>query len=148
MVYGSPGSGKSTFVIQFQKYLASNHDLKILFWAKEEGVSQTLKEKLQRLDAFDKNIFITEGLPKDLSSFDALVIDSVNDARLAPEDIAELQTKYPDLSLILIFQATKEGKFKGLNEWEHWVQSVIQIKNGKAITGKNRFGANGEIDVF
>lgn len=87
-------------------------------------------------------------MPDNLNEFDVLIIDSVNDARLEPIDIKNLQKQYPKLSLVLIFQTKKDGQFRGYNTWEHWVQTVIEVKNGVAHTGKNRFGTKGEYEIF
>ncbi len=83
-----------------------------------------------------------------LQNYDVFIIDSVSDAHLTPEDIEAMQKQYPQLSLILIFHTTKDGQFRGLNTWEHWVQTVVEVKDGIATTGKNRFGAKGEINIF
>jgi hypothetical protein len=67
MIYGSPGAGKSTFAVNFTKYLAERFNLKILFVAKEEGISGTTKDKFVRLNAVNKNILISETIPADLT---------------------------------------------------------------------------------
>ncbi|MCF6240944.1 MAG: hypothetical protein L3J74_06310, partial [Bacteroidales bacterium] len=41
MFYGKAGSGKSTISVQLAHYLASAHNMKVLFVAKEEGISST-----------------------------------------------------------------------------------------------------------
>ena len=47
-----------------------------------------------------------------------------------------------------VFQATKDGNFKGSNEFAHDVDVVIEVDNGIAFTEKSRFGGNGEIKVY
>jgi predicted ATP-dependent serine protease len=51
---------------------------------------------------------------------------------------------------IYIFQVTKDGRFRGTNEFEHLVDCVLKAENG-TITSKgckNRFGGNGSVKVF
>jgi len=148
MVYGLPGSGKSTLAIQFAKYLAESHNLKVLYLAKEEGISGTSQEKFMRLNAIHEYISITEKMPSDISNFDVLMIDSVNEMNMTPDDIRAIQTKYPKLSTVQLFKATKEGKFLGASDFAHLCQAEIRCLDGKAQAQKNRFGGNVEVRIL
>jgi DNA repair protein RadC len=142
MIYGLPGSGKSTQSVNFVKYMANNHEFKVLYLAKEEGVSNTIQEKFKRLNAFHPNIFITADMPDDLSFFDLLVIDSVNEMNMTPDDIRKIQETYPNLSTWQIFKATKEGKFLGQSDFGHLCQTELVCSEGSCQAHKNRFGGN------
>jgi predicted ATP-dependent serine protease len=72
--------------------------------------------------------------------FDAVVIDSVNEMNLSPNDICSLQEKSPKTSTIKIFKATKEGRFLGQNDYSHMVQAVFKCEDGFCQSEKNRFG--------
>ena len=143
MFYGMGGSGKSTISVQFAHYLASRHNFKVLFVAKEEGISQTAQEKFKRLNAVHPNVFIDDGTNLNQAfRFDAVVIDSVNEMNLSPNDIRSLQGKSSQTSTIQIFKATKEGKFLGQNDYSHMVQAVFKCEDGMCYAEKNRFGGN------
>jgi DNA replication protein DnaC len=111
MIYGLPGSGKSSLAILFAKYLAENHNLRILYLAREEGISGTSQEKFTRLNAIHKNIHLAEKMPDNLNDYDVLMIDSVNEMNMTPDHIRQIISKYPKLSTVQLFKATKEGKF-------------------------------------
>jgi predicted ATP-dependent serine protease len=150
MFYGKPGSGKSTLTITFAHYLASEHNLKVLFVAKEEGKSGTTKDKFVRLKASHANIDIAENIPccNVLDNYDVIVLDSVNELHLTPDDIRKMTEKHPKLSTVQIFKATKEGKFLGVSDFAHLVQAEFVCENGTAKAEKNRFGGNEAIDIF
>jgi predicted ATP-dependent serine protease len=148
MAYGLPGSGKSTLAIQFAKYLAEKHNMKVLYLAKEEGISGTTQEKFIRLNAIHQNIDIAEKMPENLSNYDVLVIDSVNEMNFTPDNIRQIQTKYPRLSTLQLFKATKEGKFLGQSDFAHLCQAEIKCFEGKAQAQKNRFGGNLEVQIL
>ena len=65
-----------------------------------------------------------------------------------PNNLKNAQKNNPNTSFISIMQTTKDGKFRGINTWEHNVQAVIETTKSKAIAGKNRFGAKGEVEIF
>ena len=147
MIYGLPGSGKSTQSVNFVKYMANEHNFKVLFLSKEEGVSNTIQEKFNRLNAFHKNIYITADMPNDLSYFDLLVIDSVNEMNMQPDDIRAIQETYPNLSTLQIFKATKEGKFLGQSDFGHLCQVELVCADGFCQAHKNRFGGNVRVGI-
>ncbi len=150
MVYGNPGGGKTTLCISFAKYLAQDHNMKVLFATIEEGVNGTCQEKFSRMDAFHSNITISNYLPGDLNVYAIVFIDSVNTFRLSPETLSELKKNNPNTSFISIFQVTKNGVFKGSKEFEHDMDVVVSVENGIASTigCKNRFGKSGEMGVY
>ncbi|MDA3910967.1 MAG: AAA family ATPase [Bacteroidales bacterium] len=150
MIYGGPGSGKSTFEVLFGKSLAEYNDKKVLIITDEEGFSKTMQEKLDRLDAYHKNIFIAEEIPGDIKSFDVVFFDSVQSLQLTPEQLEKFHKDHPRTLMVFVFQVTKDGKFKGEEEFEHIVDVVLHADQGivTSIGKKNRFGGRGELQVY
>ncbi len=144
MVYGLPKSGKSTLCIDFAKYLAQHHG-KVLYVAIEEGFGYTLKEKLERLRAIHPNIYVSEDIPNDLSDYDYVFIDSVSRAKLTIEDLNNLKKTNTGIAFIFVFHTTKNGQFKGQNQFAHDVDVIIEVADEKA-KGNGRFGW-GEVEV-
>lgn len=151
MMSGEPGSGKSTFSIEFAHALAQNLCLNVAFVAKEEGLGYTLKDKFQRLDAFHPNLHIyTDKLPEDISKYDFIFIDSVNEMKIPYDELSKLQEKAraSKTSMFNLFQSTKDGKFRGSEEFAHLADVIIFCKDGVAMTTKNRFGKLGSMNIF
>ena len=150
MVYGKPGGGKTTWCISFAKYLAQQHDLQVLFASIEEGINHTAQDKLRRLNATHPNLIVSDYMPEDLSQFDVVFIDSVNSFRYSVKDLQRLRKANPNIILIYIFQSTKNGQFKGSQEYEHDVDVVIRAEDGVITTQgcKNRFGKTGTMRVW
>jgi len=144
MVFGQPKGGKSTLMLEFAHYLASNHG-NALYVAYEEGYGYTLKEKITRIGAIHPKLHFAEQLPKDLHKYGFVFIDSVSRAGMELADMIKLKNKYSRTSFIFVFHSTKDGKFKGGNELAHEVDTIIEVENGIA-KGKGRFG-QGEIEV-
>ena len=138
MVFGQPKAGKSTLMLEFAQHLASHHG-KVLFVAIEEGYGYTLKEKIQRVGAVHPNLHFAEELPRTCSSYDFVFIDSVSRAGMELEDLIVLKRKHPKTAFIYIFHSTKEGKFRGGNEFAHEVDCIIEVRKD-GIEGKGRFG--------
>jgi hypothetical protein len=149
MFWSRPGKGKSTLSIELAKYLAERFWQRVLYVAAEEGLSYTLKEKFERLNAFHQNITIAPGLPDDLTGYDVVFIDSVTRLKMVPEEFVALKNSYPDKTFVLVFQATSSGDYRGSKEWEHEVDVSINInENGYARAEKTRFGGTGTLKVF
>lgn len=147
MVYGRPKMGKSYLCVDFAGYLARNHG-KVLYVAKEEKLDATLQKKLKDKDVAHPNLFVADNLPKDLSGYQFVILDSVNKLGLNPKDLSILKTSNPGVSFIYIFQTTKEGRFRGTNEFQHDVDVVIEVPEKGIAIQNGRFNQGGEMNIF
>ena len=145
MVCGLPKSDKSTLCLDFAKHLSEHHG-KVLYCAVEEGFGYTLKEKIERLNASNSNLYITVHIPSDLSLYQFVFIDSVSKAGMDVSDLEEQRKQYPGVSFIFIYYTTKEGRLKGVNTHSHEVDVIIEVGKGEAkATG--RFNAGGAVTM-
>lgn len=147
MMYGEPGTGKSSLALQLAHYLAKNHNQNVLVVSKEEGFNYTLKEKLDRLNISHPNLFVTDVMPTDYKNYKTVLLDSVNTLNLSAEKLRELYSKNPKTNFILVFQTTKDGKFRGDKDYEHDVDCVIRTEAMVAYPEKNRFGGKESIKI-
>jgi DNA adenine methylase len=147
MVFGMPKMGKSYLCVDFAGYLARNHG-KVLYVAKEEKLDKTLQDKLREKDVAHENLTVADGIPADLSLYDFIFLDSVNKLGLSPKDLEKLKSQNKGKSFIYVFQATKGGKFKGNNEFQHDVDVVIEVPERGKATQYGRFNQGGELEIF
>lgn len=147
MVYGKPKMGKSFLCVDFAGYLARNHG-KVLYIAREEGLDMTLQEKLKAKDVAHPNLFVSEQIPEDLSYYDFIFFDSVNKLGLSSSDLEILKHNNPGKSFVYIFQTTKEGNFRGANEFQHDVDVVIQVPEKGLAVQNGRYNQGGEMRIF
>lgn len=143
MFYGKPGNGKSTFALQFAGYLSKELGKSVLYVANEEGFGYTLQEKVKRLNVANSNLYLCDSVPEDLSRFDVVFLDSVNNLGLEPEDLKAMPS---GKAYVYIFQTTKDGNYMGKQEFAHDVDTVVRVENMNAYKDKNRYG--GEIHEF
>lgn len=155
-IFGKAGQGKSNFSFQLAEYLANNHG-KVLYVAREEGISTTTQGKVNLNNAVSQYLDFTDmrelnDISKSISErkYRFIVLDSVNTLKLEPMDIQVLKKNHTHLGIICIQQATKTGDARGSNEFSHDADIVIEIDNGQAITVKNRFAekANEPYSIF
>ena len=147
MIFGKPKMGKSYLAVDFSGYLARNHGT-VLYVAREEGIDDTLQQKLKDKNVAHPDLYVSDYLPEDLSKYDFVFLDSVNKLGLTPEDLELLKRKFPTTSFVYIFQTTKQGNFRGGNEFQHDVDVVIEVpEKGQAIQF-GRFNQGGEINIF
>lgn len=147
MVYGKPKMGKSFLCVDFAGYLARNHG-KVLYIAREEGLDFTLQEKLNNKDVAHQNLDVTGSIPDDLTPYDFIFFDSVNKLGLSSSDLEALKHNNPGKSFIYVFQTTKEGNFRGANEFQHDVDVVIQVPEKGLAVQNGRFNQGGEMRIF
>ena len=147
MVFGSPKFGKSYLCLDFAGYLARHHG-KVLYVAYEEKLDKTLQDKIKDKNVFHENLILSDSLPGDLSAYDFVFLDSVNKLGLSPKDLEILKSLNKGVSFIYVFQATKDGQFKGSNEFQHDVDVVVEVPEiGKAVQ-YGRFNQGGELSIF
>jgi hypothetical protein len=138
MVFGKPKNGKSIFCTQMAKYVSENFG-PTLYVAAEEGFSYTLQKKLNEFGLSNQNLHFSnvrdfEGIKEllDNQPFLFVFIDSVNFMKITPEQIEELKALNPSTSFITVQQATKDGKFRGSQEYAHNCDAVIEVIAGVA----------------
>lgn len=148
MFWGGGGSGKTTLALEFAGFLSKELNKKCLFIPNEERTDYTFVEKLNRTKASCSNLYISNALPSILSGYDVIFIDSITTMNIGLETMIRLIERYPKISWVWLFQTTKEGAFRGDQNWQHLVDAEIYCFNGKAKALKNRFGGKGEIEVF
>lgn len=149
VIHGLPGEGKSTFAIQFAKFLADNFG-RVIYISGEEGFSMTFKNKFMLNKVNSKQLYVA-----DLRTFDDIVrvipadfyqfifIDSLDNMNIDADKMKALRLKYPSATIISICQSTKSGLMRGSQEIVHDSDIVVQVQDGLAITTKNRFKEKG-----
>lgn len=160
LVSGSPGSGKTTFLLEFAYMLASEFG-KVLYISSEEYGSSTLAEKLELIvkrnglhkegdskkSLIPKNLFFGKSF-SDLTDYNFIIVDSVNDVDLDIMDYREIRNIYPDKGFVLVLQTTKAEDYRGGKDWEHEADIAIFMKNGNTKMFKNRYGKFNCYDYF
>ncbi len=166
LVWGLPGSGKSTFCMQLANQLAAHQH--VVYVAGEEALgSPTLLDKQRRTLSkanAERCLFINR-LPKStdewkgalqighpLRPYGSRVVfyDSVTKLDISPfyVDAAANDFQLPDfakwVSHIFITHAHKDGQqYRGDGSWGHEVDIIVRVEKGIATTEKNRFGEVG-----
>jgi hypothetical protein len=153
MVFGIPKSGKSILCTQFARYLSENHGT-VLYIAAEEGFSMTLQNKVKSFGAQSDNLYYAnyreyEPIKQAVQGhgFNFVFIDSVNYIKITPEQIEELKELSPETAFITVQQATKDGKFRGSQEFAHNCDIIIRVENGIALQ-QGRFQEPTQMMIF
>ena len=153
MVYGRPKQGKSILSVQWAKYLSENFG-KVLYVASEEGFSVTLQKKVMEFAMDNPNLDFAnfrdfEQIKNAVNrgGYRFVFIDSVNYIRITPEDVEDIKAENPQTAFITIQQATKNGNFRGSQEFAHNCDMVIRVEAGMA-SHQGRFQEPTEMAVF
>jgi len=146
-IFGKPKMGKSYLMIEFAGYLAANHG-RVLYIAKEEGKSATLKKKLKDTAATHPNFMVSNYIPENLGDFDYAFYDSTTKLGLTPDNLMAINAAFKNTASIEIHQVTKDGKARGLNDFVHDVDSIIEVYEKGKARQDGRFNQGGELDFF
>ena len=148
MIFGKPGQGKSTFALDMARDMAVSGD-KALYISSEEHGSYTLQDKLSRVGGGVPGLSFAAKLGDvSLREYQVLFIDSVQVNGLSLESFRKLKAQYTKLGIVLVMQTTKEGNFKGNQEWGHEVDTIIEVSEGVARTTKNRYAALSALRIW
>lgn len=162
LLVGSPGSGKSTLVLQIISALCKKSG--VIYFSLEEDVI-SIKNRTNRLELRLDDIILSSmcelyeiSQQIETSGCNVVVIDSLQMIYVpgkSPFSSASgrfalnyLVTKFPDKTFIVISCMNKSGKVAGSRMLEHMVDVVVYIENERGrmrniTTSKNRFGQAG-----
>ena len=151
IVFGLPKGGKSIWSMQFADYLA-NHFGDVLYIASEEGFKGTIKQKISEWTTNrDKlkfgNFTGFEEIRDNINGYDFVFIDSLDFAQISVEEMEELKALNPNTSFVTIKQVTKDGKFRGSQEFAHNCDIIVEIIDGVAHQ-KGRYNPEAQMLVF
>lgn len=149
MFHGEPHHGKTILLLKLAQYLAENFG-SVLYVSSEEFASTTMTDKVNDfLNPLPKQLHFAESLQDvDLSKYEFVILDSVNDLGLNINQYKEIRKENPDIAFILILQHTKAGDFRGGKDWEHKAEIVGEVNKGVVTLSKNRFGSKNSLDFF
>ena len=149
IIHGMPGEGKSTFAIQFAKYLAENIG-RVVYISGEEGFTKTLRDKFMNNNGISGYLDVADLRTGDdilatiaPDDYNFIFIDSLDNMRIDAEKMKRIREQYKNSALITISQSTKDGKIRGSNELVHDCDISVKVENGIAKTTKNRFKEKG-----
>ena len=148
LVYGEPGSGKSTFAYRLAGGLASRGRVGIL--AAEEAPGPAMAHRLRhaRLDRVGADILRGGGVD-DLVDWASsrhgrtLVIDSVTATYLGAPDCRHLLEVAGLSTVIAVAQVLKDGRQAGPMALAHEADAIIHIAGGSWTVEKSRYGPAG-----
>lgn len=150
-VYGSGGSGKSSFTLLFTQHLASL-GYKILYVAGEQFDTPPFTKLLNQLNIIaGENYKIVPKLETlNPADFDFVVLDTKDSLDIDTQEFLELKGRYTQQSFIIVSHGIKGGDFKGKEQWRNIVDVMVQGEYGVIRTGhdKNRWGGAGEMLIY
>lgn len=151
IVFGLPKGGKSIWSMQFANYLA-NHFGEVLYIASEEGFKGTITQKITEWTDNRTNLDFAnykgfEEIRNGISGYNFVFIDSLDFAKITVDEMEDLKLENPSISFVTIKQVTKDGKFRGSQEYAHNCDIIIQIIDGVAHQ-KGRYNPAAEMEVF
>ncbi|MGA1842945.1 MAG: DNA repair protein RadA [bacterium] len=172
LVYGDPGIGKSTLLLQISDRLAAQE--KVLYISGEESARQ-IKIRSDRLGLSSPGLHIYTGtcMERIVSHLDPLrprviVLDSIQTTyteriESPPGSLSQIRdlatqwmylSKQMNISTFLVGHVTKEGAIAGPKVLEHIVDTVLGLEGDRhhafriLRSVKNRFGPTNEIGLF
>ena len=172
LITGSPGIGKSTFLLQLlQEYAKIGN----VFYVSGEESPRQIKQRAERVNVKSENLYILNDTniekiesvilkekPKVvvIDSIQTLYSENVNSIPGSVTQIRETTLKIieiakkNEIAFYIVGHVTKDGKLAGPKLLEHMVDAVLQIEGEENSyfriirSIKNRYGSTNEISIF
>ena len=172
LITGSPGIGKSTFLLQLSQEYAKIGNV---FYVSGEESPRQIKQRAERVNVKSENLYILNDtniekiesvILKDkpkvvvLDSIQTLYSENVNSIPGSVTQIRETTLKIieiakkNEIAFYIVGHVTKDGKLAGPKLLEHMVDAVLQIEGEEnnyyriIRSIKNRYGSTNEISIF
>ena len=157
-IAGASTNGKTSFIMELMKELATLNMGKIFFNSFEEGTRKTLQDSIRKhgIEEVKKNVLIgsenLKEIDKRLSkrkSAKVVIIDSVQAARITNAEFAAFKEKY-QYSRLLIFISQVEGKSpkgKVAENIRYYADLKIWVEGFRAIS-QGRYNAGGHYTIW
>ena len=142
-IHGLPGNGKTSFAVKFAQYFNQQHGRVLYLASEQNGIDLAFQEILKKYKASfqihtDPKQLTEDHLLTAFKSYDLIILDSATNLGFYPNQIKSLQEQ-SGKAVISILQSTKDGKFKGSQEWLHDVDISLKVDNFEVILEKSRF---------
>ena len=172
LITGSPGIGKSTFLLQLSQEYAKIGNV---FYVSGEESPRQIKQRAERVNVKSENLYILNDtniekiesvILKDkpkvvvIDSIQTLYSENVNSIPGSVTQIRETTLKIieiakkNEIAFYIVGHVTKDGKLAGPKLLEHMVDAVLQIEGEENSyyriirSIKNRYGSTNEISIF
>lgn len=147
--YGAPGSGKSTFASRWLDGIQGA----VLFLSIEEGLSDSLIQRLRRLEIIRDDFYVAAALSVDDVAVavekytpSAIVVDSLSVSTLSVSDLKRL-THFAEVPVLFTLHVTKEGDPAGPMRIVHEADVVVRVDSLCWTVEKSRYtwAVSGEV---
>ena len=172
LITGSPGIGKSTFLLQLSQEYAKIGNV---FYVSGEESPRQIKQRAERVNVKSENLYILNDtniekiesvILKDkpkvvvIDSIQTLYSENVNSIPGSVTQIRETTLKIieiakkNEIAFYIVGHVTKDGKLAGPKLLKHMVDAVLQIEGEENSyyriirSIKNRYGSTNEISIF
>lgn len=142
LVYGPPGSGKTTRCLQLAEALTAWGP--VLYDSFDEGIeAASFRDKVARLEIV--NIYLVSSSWRELSEeiatrrWRVVCVDSASRVGCTPAELDDFGQAL-SLTWLIVLEATKGNSFRGSNTWGHWSDVLVKAQDMKLRVEKNRYG--------
>lgn len=149
--WGQPGGGKSTWLVKLAADLVVGGQ-RVFIVNSEEGLGETMSERLRRLEVRDEGILVTGNVSYPSAKEAAeehdcgcLFLDSWSASTWSALDLDDARGSF---FTIVVLHATKEGAAAGPNSILHVSDVVVNVEAGKAKLTKSRWSGALETEVL
>jgi len=134
LLYGTPGSGKSTLSLQLADVVAKTLALPVLYCTNEESTqSNSLALRLRlagihnpRIEFCDSRSLHDVEQHLQRGRYSVCVIDSINNFYEPDIDVLRMSERFANVSFVFCGQIGKDRKLRSNAQWEHLVYAVYK----------------------